>query len=131
MYVKEDIKGEGTSTPAAEGAKSKALSHTTFGWDTQDYPSNWDFNLYPICEGTVTKIGHVTVKNREAPFINVDTKIGEYTVWAGIVLEGKINDIPIERGDIIGIKYLGEETGSRGFRYKNYYVRVVKAVSGV
>lgn len=113
-------------TPAADGVKEEAIRPSQFDWDTPQYPSDFDFDKNPVCEGTVTKVGAVTVKGREATFINVETPDGEFTVWAGIVLSGKIVDEPIERGDIIGIKYLGKETGKKGLLYKNYDVRVVK-----
>lgn len=116
----EDVKKEGTKRP----------QQTRFDWNTQQYPENFNFGLNPICEGTVTKVGSVNIRGRIAPFINVDTHEGEFTVWAGIVLSSAIEEEHIEKGDIIGIKYISEEVGNKGLTYKNYDVRVVKPAPG-
>lgn len=131
MEEKDTEKDGWITTSTAEDAKKVASKQTIFNWDEDEYPPTWDFELNPICEGTVSKIGHIMIDKRKATFLNVVTEEGEFTVWAGKVIQDKIVVIPITPNDTIGIRYLGMVTGNSGFKYCDYAVRVRKPESGV
>lgn len=112
--------------PAANGEKAQATKQGVFDWDKDPNLPKHDFEENPILEGIVTKIGYVTIKGREAYYINVQTEKGEVTVWAGRVIQEAMTEQTLLSGDTIGIKYLGVVTSERGFKYRNYDIRVVK-----
>ena len=112
--------------PAAYGEKAQATKQRVFDWDKDPNPPKHDFEENPIIVGIVTKIGYVTIKGREAYYINIKTNEGEETVWAGRVIQEGMTEQILLSGDTIGIKYLGEKKGDKGYTYKDYDIRVIK-----
>lgn len=123
--VLDKTEEKGASSPNGVGTQ-----RGLFDWDKKPYPDKWDFKKEPVIEGTVTKIGSVTLRGREAPYMHVRTKQGERTVWLTMVIQGVVDDEKVEEGDLVGIKYLGEAVGENGLDYHNFDVRVQKAIVG-
>lgn len=89
--------------------------------DVDSYPK-WDFDKYPVLEGTVRKVKHTTQTRRgeevDVRLAVVETDDGEYLLWESANLGEFFNDIEVGVG--ITVVYKEEVDLGKGRRMKVY-----------
>ena len=89
--------------------------------DFVSYPK-WDFDQYPICEGSLVQVRH-NLGSNQSSLIEVlsTTNWCIYTVWCNAMLKDRVVNVP--PGSIIRVEFKGETVSKRtGRQYKTFNV---------
>ena len=98
-------------------------------WTGGKYPPTANLKAVgDIIEGVVTEIGEVTLAERTAGYLHINTAEGTRTLWLGKVLSEQCEKECVKKGDYIGIRYLGDKDSGKQSPYKDYDMRVIPDV---